>query len=171
MRTKGRAYVSGNVVHNSSADINRVGKESAPFPAAPVDTTDAATAACRVFHGAGVRPLDIIDQGLLKSIALPGCGTQGGVPSVQITAPASDSALAGTTTLSASTAGPLVIAAVQYFLDGLALGPELTTPPYAQAWNTATAGAGPHTLHARARDVAGNLAFSVGVQVTVQNGP
>lgn len=78
VQTKGRAYVSGNVVHNSSADINRVGKESAPFPAAPVDTTDAATAACQVFHGVGVRPLDIIDQGLLKSIALPGCGTQGG---------------------------------------------------------------------------------------------
>ena len=171
VKTKGRAYVSGNVVHNSSANINRVGKESAPFPAAPVDTTDAATAACQAFHGVGVRPLDIIDQGLLKSIALPGCGTQGGVPSVQIAAPASDSALAGTTTLSASTAGPLAIAAVQYFLDGLALGPELTTPPYAQAWDTATAGAGPHTLHARARDVAGNLAFSVGVQVTVQNGP
>jgi pectate lyase len=171
VKTKGRAYTRGNVVHNSTADINRVGKESAPFPAAPVDTTDAATAACQVFHGVGVRPLDIIDQGLLKSIALPGCGTQGGVPSVQITAPASDSALAGTTTLSASTAGPLAIAAVQYFLDGLALGPELTTPPYAQAWDTTTGGAGPHTLHARARDVAGNLAFSVGVQVTVQNGP
>jgi pectate lyase len=70
---KGRAYTRGNVVHNSRVDINRVGKEGTPFPAPAVDTTDAATAACQVRAGAGVRPLDAIDQALLAPIVLAGC--------------------------------------------------------------------------------------------------
>jgi hypothetical protein len=71
--SKARVYARGNVVPNSRVDINRVGKESAPFPAPPVDTTDAVTAACGVRAGAGARPLDAIDQALLAPIVLTGC--------------------------------------------------------------------------------------------------
>jgi pectate lyase len=69
----GRAYLRGNVVHNSPANINRVGTQTAPFPAAPVETADATTAACRVLAGAGPRPLDAVDQQTLAPIVLAGC--------------------------------------------------------------------------------------------------
>ena len=80
VQSKGRAYTRGNVVPNSRVDINRVGKESAPFPAPPVDTTDAATAACQVRGGAGARPLDAVDQALLAPIVLAGCAAGAGIP-------------------------------------------------------------------------------------------
>jgi pectate lyase len=69
-----RAYTRGNVVHGSVANINGAGAEAAPFPAAPVSTTDAATAACHVRAGAGALPRDAVDQGLLASVlpASPG---------------------------------------------------------------------------------------------------
>ena len=72
VQSNGRAYARGNVVHNSLVDINPVGMEGAPFPASPVDTTDAATAACQVRGEAGARPLDAVDQALLDPIGLAG---------------------------------------------------------------------------------------------------
>ncbi|MBI4489941.1 MAG: hypothetical protein HY694_12710 [Deltaproteobacteria bacterium] len=171
VKTKGRAYTRGNVVHNSTENINRAGKESAPFPAAEIVTTDAATAACQVLNGAGVRPLDAIDQKLLAPIVLPRCAEEESPPSVAITDPPTDSALSGGVTVTANAGGPMEIASVQFFLDGLALGPELVTSPFVQTWDTASAADGPHMLHARATDAVGNLAFSIGVPVTVQNGP
>ena len=71
--SRSRAYTRGNVVPGSRVDINRVGKQTVPFPAPPVDTTDAATAACQVRLGAGVRPLDAVDEGLVAPIVLAGC--------------------------------------------------------------------------------------------------
>jgi pectate lyase len=74
VQSNGRAYTRGNAVHNNSrVDINRFGLEAAPFPAPPVATTDAATAACQVRERAGVRPLDAIDQAILAKVILKGC--------------------------------------------------------------------------------------------------
>jgi pectate lyase len=74
VQSPGRAYTRGNVVHNRpTATINRLGKQTAPFPAVPVETTDAATAACQVLAGAGPRPLDAVDQQTLAAIVLTGC--------------------------------------------------------------------------------------------------
>ena len=73
VRLPGRAYTRGNVAHNSTTNINRGGKEAAPFPAPTVETTDARTAACQVRAGAGVRPLDAIDQQIVAPIVLSGC--------------------------------------------------------------------------------------------------
>lgn len=167
----GRAYVRGNVVHRSTKNINKVGREPAPFPAPPITTTDAKTAACQILNGAGVRPADAVDRGYLARIKLSGCKTGGIPPSVAITTPASESTVSGMVVVAASAMGGLAIAGVQLFLDGLALGPEQPTPPYFVTWDTTTVPDGPHTLHARARDVAGNLAFSPGVTVAVDNTP
>jgi len=71
--SRSKLYARGNVVPGTRIDINRVGRQSVPFPAPPVDTTDAATAACLVRLGAGVRPLDAIDEALVTPIVLPGC--------------------------------------------------------------------------------------------------
>jgi len=68
-----RVFAEGNI----SADginLNARGNQSAPFPAAQVDTQDALAAACLVVSSAGVRPLDAVDQQYLSEISLPPCG-------------------------------------------------------------------------------------------------
>lgn len=67
-----KAYVSGNY----SADginLNAKGTEKAPFPAPPVDTTDACIATSQVLSDAGVKPRDVVDQRYLAAILLPSC--------------------------------------------------------------------------------------------------
>ena len=67
-----RAYVAGNV-SGDEVDVNRLGTEPAAFAAPAVDTEDACAAAQHALDGAGVRPLDTLDQRLLASITLPHC--------------------------------------------------------------------------------------------------
>jgi len=68
-----RAFVRGNV----SADgvsVDSEGTEAAPFPAPEIDADAARAAACDVLAGAGVRPLDVIDESYLAMVRLV-CGT------------------------------------------------------------------------------------------------
>ncbi len=67
-----RAYVSGNFSADG-VNLNNRGTQSFPFPASPVTTQDPRVAACQVRDGAGVRPLDPIDQHYLSTISLPAC--------------------------------------------------------------------------------------------------
>jgi hypothetical protein len=78
--TDARAYVSGNL-SVGCVDVNGQGTETVPFPAPAVDTHDACTAASLVLAGAGVRPLDAVDQQLLSSIVPPACASL--LPSVR----------------------------------------------------------------------------------------
>jgi hypothetical protein len=52
---------------------NTRGDRSSPFPAAPVTTTDACTAGRSVVANAGVRPLDSVDQDLVRQVDLSAC--------------------------------------------------------------------------------------------------
>jgi phosphodiesterase/alkaline phosphatase D-like protein len=52
-------------------------------------------------------------------------------------------------------------------LDGNSLGTEDTTSPYSISWDTKTASIGSHLLSAVARDGAGNITTSAGINVTV----
>jgi hypothetical protein len=61
------------------------------------------------------------------------------------------------------------VGGVQFQLDGVSLGAEVATPPYAVAWTTTATADGAHVLTAVARDAAGNKATSTGVSVTVAN--
>ena len=91
-------------------------------------------------------------------------------PSVAITAPENAATLTGTVIVTADASDNSgVVAGVQFLLDGVALGPEVSTTPFATSWNTATASNGSHSLTARARDGAGNQAVSSTVTVTVSN--
>jgi len=65
-------YAEGNISADG-IDLDARGNQSAPFPAAQVDTQDALTAACVVLSDAGVRPLDAVDQNYLSEISLPWC--------------------------------------------------------------------------------------------------
>src|SRR5438128_12584640 len=90
---------------------------------------------------------------------------------VTMTSPASGSTVAGAVPVSASvsTVGSLVVAGVQFKLDGANLGAEDTSAPYSVSWDTTAASNGSHTLTAVARDASGNTATSPAVTVTVSN--
>jgi hypothetical protein len=90
-------------------------------------------------------------------------------PTVNLTAPAANSAVSGTTTVSASTSDNTRVAGVQFMLNGTALGTERTSPPWSVSWNTRGVRNGSHTLAARARDRAGNVTTSQNVTVSVTN--
>ncbi len=104
------------------------------------------------------------------STALPVSVTVDNVPpSVSITAPASGATVSGTITVSASATDNVAVVGVQFKLDGIYLGPELSTGPYAIRWNTASVPNGVHTLIAVARYAAGNTSTSSAVTVHVTN--
>lgn len=67
------AYVAGNV-SGDQVPINAAGNVSEAFPAPAVTTTSACTSAQQVLAGAGVRPLDAIDEQLVAAVTLAQCG-------------------------------------------------------------------------------------------------
>ncbi len=77
--------------------------------------------------------------------------------------------MSGTVALSAEASDMGGIAGVQLHVDGLPVGAEVTTAPYAVEWDTTGASDGPHSITAVARDIAGNTTTSPGVSVTVAN--
>src|SRR5712675_645394 len=90
---------------------------------------------------------------------------------VTITSPTSGSTVSGTTPVSANVSiiGNLLVAGVQFKLDGANLGAEDTTSPYSVSWNTTSVANGSHSLTAVARDAAGNVTTSSADSVTVSN--
>ncbi len=86
-----------------------------------------------------------------------------------MTAPANGATVIGTITLSANASDNLGVAAVQFMVDGVNVGSEVSTSPYSLLWNSATAANGTHTISARARDFSGNATTSAVVTITVQN--
>jgi len=90
-------------------------------------------------------------------------------PTVSITAPANNAMVSGGVTVSANASDNVGVAGVQFQLDGVDLGAELTAVPYSLSWNTTTASNGGHILTAVARDAAGNTANSAAVNVTTMN--
>jgi Bacterial Ig domain/Divergent InlB B-repeat domain/Fibronectin type III domain len=90
-------------------------------------------------------------------------------PTVAITAPPAGATVTGTVTVTATATDNVGVVGVQFQLDGVSLGAEVATPPYAAAWTTTVTPDGAHVLTAVARDAAGNKATSPGVSVTVAN--
>lgn len=90
-------------------------------------------------------------------------------PTVSMTAPANGATVSGTVTVSANASDNVGVASVQFQLDGANLGSLDTATPYSVSWNTTTASNGSHTLHAIAKDAAGNSTTSANVTVTVSN--
>ncbi|HEV8585970.1 MAG TPA: Ig-like domain-containing protein, partial [Methylomirabilota bacterium] len=94
-------------------------------------------------------------------------GAEAAPPTVALTAPADGATVAGTVSVAATASDG--VAGVQFKLDGVNLGSEVTAAPYTVAWVTAGTANGAHTLTAVARDAAGNLTTSGAVAVTVLN--
>ena len=91
-------------------------------------------------------------------------------PTASITAPSAGSTVSGSTvSVTADAADNVVVAGVQFRLDGQNLGGEDTTAPYSVSWDSTTAANGSHNLTAVARDSAGNTVTAATVGVTVAN--
>src|SRR6266404_5759003 len=91
-------------------------------------------------------------------------------PTVSITSTASGTIVAGTISVTASASDNVGVAGVQFRLDGVNAGTEVTAAPYSVSWDSTTASNGSHSLTAVARDGAGNRTTSVAIAVTVSNG-
>jgi hypothetical protein len=72
-RSRAWVYASGNV-SGDGVDPDRHGTVATPFPAPPVTTQDACSAAALVLAGAGARPRDAHDDAYVAAVTLPGCG-------------------------------------------------------------------------------------------------
>src|SRR5262249_24086707 len=90
-------------------------------------------------------------------------------PTVSIAAPTAGTAVSGTVTVLASASDNVGVSGVQFKLDGVNIGSEVTAAPYAISWNTTLYSDGTHTLTAVGRDAAGNQAASAAVSITVSN--
>jgi hypothetical protein len=88
-------------------------------------------------------------------------------PAVAPAAPAAGATMFSVVTISAAASDNVRIAGVRFFIDGQALGDEVTTAPYAITWDTTTTPLGGHVLAAEARDFAGKTTMSVPVPVIV----
>lgn len=87
-------------------------------------------------------------------------------PAVSLTSPANGSTVSGTISLSANATDASGVAGVQFLVDNVPLGAEVTAPPYTVNWNAQASGNGPHTVAARARDAFNNQA-TASANVTV----
>jgi len=88
-------------------------------------------------------------------------------PSVKLTSPAPGATVFNQVSVSAAASDNVGISGVQFLLDGVALGAEVTASPYSVAWDTTSAATGSHSLQAVARDFSGNTSASTAVSVTV----
>jgi hypothetical protein len=91
-------------------------------------------------------------------------------PTVTVTNPVGGATVAGTVTIGATASDNVGVVGVQFALDGVNLGPEITTGVYELAWNSAAAANGSHVLSVVARDPAGNQQ-TASITVIVTNLP
>jgi hypothetical protein len=93
-------------------------------------------------------------------------------PSVTLTRPTDGAIVSGTVSLWAEVDDDAPIARLQFYVDGLPVGPPLTTAPFAVTWDSS--GSNPrlqHMITARATDLFGRSAASGMLSVQVDNGP
>jgi hypothetical protein len=96
-----------------------------------------------------------------------------GSPIVSLFSPGVRTTLAGTVDLIATAMDDRDVVGVQFQLNGLNIGSELTAESsptkYQLSWDSQGAVNGTYTLTAIARDAAGDIATSAGVAVTISN--
>jgi chitinase len=89
-------------------------------------------------------------------------------PMVSITAPANNSTISGTTTITATASDTVGVTKVEFYRNGTLLS-ATNVSPYSYSWNTASVTNGTYDLTAKAYDAANNVGQSSIVQVTVSN--
>jgi Carboxypeptidase regulatory-like domain/Bacterial Ig domain/Lysyl oxidase len=90
-------------------------------------------------------------------------------PVVTMTEPDQGAILSASTVVGATVADDAPILSVQFYVDSLAIGSPLTTPPYIAYMNTLPIADGPHSIRARATDSVGLTGESSPVAVAIDN--
>jgi hypothetical protein len=93
-----------------------------------------------------------------------------GTPAVALLSPKPNSIVTGTVPLTAAVSPGFSAAGVWFLVDGHSQGAEDKSAPYQTSWNSANTANGQRTIHAVARDAAGNTTISAPITVTVKNG-
>jgi hypothetical protein len=109
-----------------------------------------------------------VTAGMVAGPAVKVANTETTPPTVSLTRPAMGAVVAGPAVILTADA-PDGVVGVQFQVNGLDLGPEVTTPPYRLSWYTLSTPNGQHTITAVARDAAGHLTISPSVAVTLGN--
>ena len=94
--------------------------------------------------------------------------TSGSPPAVVVIAPAAGGTAVSLTSLAANAMDSVGVAGVQFMIDGVNIGSEVTTAPYYMTWNSTTVSNGTHTLTARARNTS-SLTSSSSITINVDN--
>jgi methionine-rich copper-binding protein CopC len=109
---------------------------------------------------------------ILADLSTPIGGSVDAVaPTASITSPAAGANVSGIVNVAINASDNLVVAGVQFLLNGQAYGAEDVAVPYSIPWDTRTLPNGAAVLSARVRDAAGNFATSAPLTVTVSNSP
>ena len=90
-------------------------------------------------------------------------------PTVAITSPSNGDVVSQTVAIRATASSGLALAGVQFQLDGVNFGAQVTSPPYAISWDTTQTTDASHTITAVAKDSAGSTSPPSAVTVTVAN--
>jgi hypothetical protein len=90
-------------------------------------------------------------------------------PAVALLSPQLNSTVTGTVSLTAAVSEGFSAAGVWFLIDDHSQGAEDTSAPYQTSWNSADTANGQRTIHAVARDAAGNTTISAPITVTVMN--
>lgn len=117
----------------------------------------------------GVTSLDTSANESVFSDIVSGQPRDGTAPAVAMTAPANGATVTGVVTIGAIASDDVGVVGVQFLIDGLDYGAELSGSPYTLLWDTTSVANGAHAVSARARDAAGNVALSSTPSVTVNN--
>ena len=90
-------------------------------------------------------------------------------PTVAVIAPAAETTVSGTITITTAAADDVSVTSVQLIVDGTPLGAPVTSAPYEATWSTPSVGNGLHTLTAVARDPVGHVTTANAVSFNVLN--
>lgn len=119
------------------------------------------------FFASGNVVVSGIEQGLY--VLQPNLGPSDDPPSISITAPANESTVSGTITVTANAFDDTGVNRVEFFADGVGLVPVTKAgDSWSTTWDTAIVSDGAHTLTATATDSAGQTA-QASIGVTVDN--
>jgi hypothetical protein len=176
-RGHARGFVQGNVDGDGlTAHINGQGTEGTPFAAPALTTTDACTAAREVLAGAGVRPLDALDAGLVAAVTLPGCPPDRAASIATLVSDVNPSTDGDTATFAAAVSGAdpadaMPTGTVEILDDGAVLA-SLPLVDGQAVFSTPALSTGQHTIVARyLGDAAFDVATSAPVVQTVRGSP
>ncbi len=109
------------------------------------------------------------DDVIVTVDAATGAGADTTPPTVNVTSPSGGATVSGMVTFDATASDNVGVTLVDFFVDGVFMDSD-STSPYSAEWDTTLAANGPHTGNASAYDAEGNVGTSAMVNLTVQNG-